>query len=472
MKTQSFSRRHFLKTGTLAAVAGMLPISGRASNRRVLVIGAGLSGLYAAMLLEQFGLDVTVIEARKRVGGRVYTLDEVPGHPEAGANVIGPNYGRNIMNAQRLGVSLSPLPRGEGMGLMLDGRIVSRESWAGSPLNNFPEPLHGVTPDRLSGALLRENPLANSVAWRLPESRELDISAAEFFRSRGLDEQALEYIGVNNSYGNRLEDTSLLMLYRVGAAIGRAIGMRKPVYEVEGGNLRLPEAMAASLSKPVVQGEIALKVVQSAAGVTVSCAGGNVYEADAVICALPATAVRKLDFTPGLPDSQASAFKEVEYHKITQAHLLADRAWWEETGQPASWWTNGPLGRIFTSPNGAGEGLHNITVWINGDSCDRYASMDEEEAGAAILSEFERTVPGSTGAVRMGKLVRWANDPLNQGAWAVWKPGQVHSLPALLSQPHDRIFFAGEHTAVSNSGMEGATESSDRVVLEALRRLS
>ena len=68
--------------------------------------------------------------------------------------------------------------------------------------------------------------------------------------------------------------------------------------------------------------------------------------------------------------------------------------------------------------------------------------------------------------------MRWAADPLNQGAWAVWKPGQMAVLPDVLSQSHDRLFFAGEHTAVANSGMEGAMESADRVVLECLRRLA
>lgn len=471
------SRRQFLGRAGAATLGAAWPLAGSAGGRSVIVLGAGLAGLHAARLLEQHGCAVTVLEARDRVGGRVFTLDELPGKPEAGANIFGPNYGRAIAAAQELGVTLAPSPRDADTGLVLGGEIVDRQGWADSPLNTLPPPLREVTPDRLAGALLRANPLRASTQWRLPAAQQWDVPAADFFRERGLDDAALGWIDANNSYGNRLAETSLLALYRVGESIGRAITMARgaglPSLHVAAGNLRLPEAMAASLTGALHLGERAARLRQTPAGVIVLGESGTEYRADAAICALPATAVRRIGFEPALPQAAAGAFDGVSYHKITQAHLLASAPFWQETGLPASWWTDGPLGRVFAWPTPNEAGSHNLTVWINGDDCDRYAGMDEEEAGAAILAEFERLIPGARGTVSVGRIVRWADDPFNEGAWALWRPGQITAgLPAQLAMPHGRVAFAGEHTGVSYSGMEGAMESADRAVLETLRRLA
>jgi monoamine oxidase len=73
----------------------------------------------------------------------------------------------------------------------------------------------------------------------------------------------------------------------------------------------------------------------------------------------------------------------------------------------------------------------------------------------------------------VGRVVRWAAEPFSEGAWAVWRPGDITAgLPARLAERHGRVSFAGEHTAVAYSGMEGAMESADRAVLETLRRLA
>ncbi|MBX9950982.1 MAG: FAD-dependent oxidoreductase, partial [Candidatus Obscuribacterales bacterium] len=98
-KDERFSRREMLK-GMMATAAGLMlsyayPYrSFSKDGRRVIVIGAGFAGLAAAFELSCVGYDVTVLEARDRVGGRVHTLyDFVQGKTvEAGAELIGANH--------------------------------------------------------------------------------------------------------------------------------------------------------------------------------------------------------------------------------------------------------------------------------------------------------------------------------------------------------------------------------------------
>jgi len=72
----------------------------------VVVAGAGLAGLHAALTLEDAGLSVLVLEGRARVGGKILTFANVPGLPEAGGQSIGSGYGRVVDAANRSGVVL------------------------------------------------------------------------------------------------------------------------------------------------------------------------------------------------------------------------------------------------------------------------------------------------------------------------------------------------------------------------------
>lgn len=469
-KPSTFNRRKLLQGLAAGVVASQIPSLAAARSSRVLVIGAGLAGLSAARLLRSQDVEVQVLEARDRIGGRVYSLDQVPGTPEGGANVIGPNYGRVIDAARTLGVALRPSERAADTGLVIDGVRMLSDDWPQSTLNTTHAALHSIPPSRLLGPALRENPLGKSTDWFNPSMAKFDVSAATYLKDRGYDEQALALLSANNSYGNTLQDTSMLSLFRVGNNFARAGAMRQPAFVATAGNSRIPEALAASLEFPVLTGVDVQMLRQGNDGVSAIDSSGNTYHADRVIVALPLPALRRLRIE-GIDKTHRQAQSEVEYHKVTQVHLLADRQYWHED-LPGSWWTNGQIGRLFLSPAKSAALPHNLTAWINGNDCDHFQGLPDEEIGARALHEIETILPEARGALSVSAVVDWAADPYAGGTWAAWRPGQIQTLFKALQAASGRVHFAGEHTGRANPGMEAAMESGERAALEALRHFA
>lgn len=463
------TRRRFLAGAAASAAFAALPAAVRARQRRVAVAGAGLSGLHAALLLQEAGFEVVVIEGRDRVGGRVLTLDDVPGRPEAGGSQIGSNYRRLLAGAAQAGVTLLIGQTGGALptSYLIDDRAETRQTWPQSPRNPFPEEFRAITPDRLTSFLLREPPFRQTSDWHAESMSRHDVSAGDWFRGQGLDDAGLALLGANNGYGNRFADTSLLSLYRVVAGFQRGAAEGASLLEVEGGNMRLPEAMAARLAQPVLLGETLTRLENAGGGVRLHCASGLEIEADATILSLPVPALKRLGFSPALPARQREAIDAIVFNKVTQAYLEASNDEWEATGIPGSIWSNAPFGRLFARRDAA-TGNTLATVWINGDGCDRYDAIPEGEAGELILEDIVRVWPGARGNLHLRGLVRWGADPFSGGSWPAWAPGQIGRYYEALRQPVNGVHFAGEHTASEFSGMEGAFESGERAAREIL----
>ena len=133
------NRRGFLLAATAGAAALATRGAGAAAEKRdVIVIGAGLAGLGAALMLRDAGLSVLLLEATDRVGGRVSTVDFADGQIEMGASQIGHDYARVRDMARRLDV-----PMGDGAHLyapyafVVDGKLISAEAWPSAPENRL-----------------------------------------------------------------------------------------------------------------------------------------------------------------------------------------------------------------------------------------------------------------------------------------------------------------------------------------------
>lgn len=469
----ALSRRQLLGAAALGlGLPAVRPLWAAEREPDVIVLGAGLAGLNAALLLEQFGLSVRVIEARARVGGRLYTLDQVPGRPEAGGNQLAAGYARTVAMAQQLGVALatsgaSPLMRPDRMVYDIGGQRIAAADWAASPLNPLPAALRALPPERALARLAGPHPLAALSDWREAVAAPFDRSLLDHLRSQGLADAALRLFATNNSYGRTLDETSLLTLLYVQANTAEVMKIKGPLQNVRGGNQRLPEAMARALKGDLQKGKRVVAIGARPDGAEVTCEDGTRLRAKAVVCSMPLATLRHVAIDPLPPAVQNAAIRTIRYVPITQVHIVPKKKYWESDGLNPNMWTDGIAGTVYAQRFGPDpDEVMSVTAWARGLDAQYLDLLGPEAAGRAVVAELERLRPAAKGALKVAKVRSWATDPFAAGVWSTFGPGEVKAFASEIAKPHGRLFFCGEHTALASRGMEGALESAERAAVE------
>jgi monoamine oxidase len=470
------TRRDFLIRSAVAASLAALPRRpawAASDSADVIVAGAGLSGLNAALVLEDAGLSALVLEGRDRVGGKVLTFGNVPGLPEAGGQSIGSGYGRVVDAAQRSGIVLDDqLPQAlkhPDIALVLDGQPIPKAAWKDSPRNPFPAPLRELMPWQYTPmAMARGNPLKSVEDWFAPKYASADVSMHQFLRAQGATEAMIDLAyDTNTSYGTSSHDVSALMMAFVEAFTRAQRNLKPAVYKARGGNQRIPEGMAQRLKGGVRLNQTVTAITSDANGVTVHTRDGGRYTARAVICALPFSTLRHVRFEPGLAGAQGQAVKALPHQMITQIALDVRKPFWETDGLPPSMWTDSPIGRVFAIHRSAADDeVASLLVTAYGHKAAYLDRLGREGAGRFVIAEIERTRPAAKGRLRVAAQHSWALDPYAAGDWAYFAPGTVTQFMPAMFQPHGRVHFCGEQTSVGARGMEGAMESGERAALE------
>jgi len=471
----SVKRRAALVGLGATALEGLLAAPVRALNQHdVIVIGAGLSGLHAAHLMQEEGLDVQVIEGRHRVGGRILTLDNIPGNPEAGGNGIAAGYGRVIDAAERFGTPLINIADRARLithrELVLDHKLIPRDQWPNHPRNILPESHKEIMPWSFTPVfVIQNNPLVSYADWIAPESERLDIPLYDWMVENGLtDEQIDLAYHINTDFGNSAHDVSALMLFFVYSwgMMQRSVKPRG-TYAAKGGNQRIPEAMAAALNNEVHLGREVVGMRSESGGAEVHCADGTIYRAKRVVCSIPVAVLRKIKMDPRPSGIQAKGIHMLGRQKLTQSHIVAKAPYWEEDGFGPGMFADSIAGNVMAQYFGDNPNeLTSLIAWHKGYKAERLDQLPEKDAKAMVISDLERIRPAAKGKLEVAGFKSWYNDPFSAGDWAVWEPGQITEFHKALARPHGRIHFCGEHTSVANRGMEGAMESGERVAFE------
>lgn len=477
---KNLDRRTLIAAAGATAALAATPRPLRAATRsKVLVIGAGLSGLHAALTLQDAGLEVRVIEGRDRVGGRVLSHRNVPGNPESGGTGFAPGYARLVTAATTYKVELvditPTLPFFGQRELYLGGERVALESWATHPKNPFPEPLKKLPPWALLGAAVgAKNPLATNDAWVDPANAKLDIPLADWLKSLGWSDQTIRMAyDINPGWGDSARDVSTLMVLcalkfqqtQQELAKGKALG-----YVARGGNQAIPEAMAAALRQPVELNRKVVGIRTDSSGAEVRCADGSSYRADHVVCSIPTAVLRNVKIEPGLTGVQAEAVKKLGVQAISLVHFVPKNKFWEDDGLAPGFVSDGLVNMLFAERKGTDpKEVTSLSAWLRGANARALDKLGEKAAIKRVLGEIGKLRPAAKGQLELGAYHSWMLDPYSLGDWAVWEPGQVTAYAREIGKAAGRLHFCGEHTAISNRGMEGAMESGERAALEILQ---
>jgi monoamine oxidase len=393
------------------------------SARRVVVVGAGFAGLAAADALLTAGVEVTVLEARDRVGGRVHSHRLADGSVvELGAEFVLPGYEVLRATVERLGLEL--YEKGTLYG--------DREPRGGPPLT-------------------REELVAAYAALGDPGGGSIAAALERRVSSSGARAAIGARLAVSSAY--ELEDQPAAALADGAAGFGDF-----PSHGVAGGNDRIASALAARLGERLRLGAAAEQVAWGPKAVRVRAAGGEL-EADACVLAAPAPHTLGFAWEPALPAWKRDALAAVRYGQAAKLFLLLAEA------APPSQTLSVPE-RFWTWTQLAPGGTPLPVACSFAGSTSALALLEVDRGSAAWAAAVRRLRPDLVFAPAEPLLRTWHDDPWAGGAYSARSLSSPLEDDAL-GRPVGPLVFAGEHTAGAWHGlMEGALRSGVRAARE------
>ena len=490
-KHKDISRRRFvqhLSMGVGAVGAGLIfpsklvaqatGLTGALQKpKRILVLGAGLAGLAATWELKEAGHEVTVLEAQTRPGGRVWTLralfdDHL--YAEAGAVLFSSGYTHanryiDALKLERADFSqpnLRPLYhlKGQRFSVGSDEQHIwpyelTEEEQRLGPMGILSKYVFETLPAEIT----------DPEAWNRSPFRDLDkMTFSDYIRSKGASSGAVNLIRDTQWFGQGMDTSSAL----TSAWSYFGPFMSGGFFVLAGGNDRLPTEMANRLSQSINYGVRVVAIRENDTGVEVIVRRGDSeesFQADRVICTLPATVLREMRIEPKLPEDKRSAIANLPYLDTTRTFIQASRGFWFDEGVTGSAITDLPIQEVAQQPYSDAGGPNTRAILeshVRGPAARQLATLADNEIIEHTLQYMKKVHPEISQFQEGGVVKAWSNDPNVLAAYSWPGPGDVTRYLEPLQRAHGRIHFAGEHTSILSGLMEGALRSGVRAANE------
>ncbi|MCM6778268.1 FAD-dependent oxidoreductase [Nocardia sp. CDC159] len=453
------------------------------AGERVIVVGAGLAGLATAYELRRQGVDVIVLEASDRPGGRTWTFrypfaDDL--HAEAGAMTVTDHCHYTMRYLREMGVDTEPSDLVDTDFAYYRNGIRIRPDRIGDhaeTLGLHPDERDRTVADLIAGYVTKPNEelgpeLAEPFWTPAPRLLALDrISVRRILEQRGASAAAIDLMEPMflEMRGGELESASAMAWARYESGPRSFSTADGGWHKIAGGTDRLARALADRIKDRIHYRSPVVRIAQTADEAQVTYLDRNrlrTLGVDRVVVTAPFSSLRRVNLSQaGLPAAKHAAIRRLRYASVLRVFLQMRTKFWPEQRLMLS--TDTPIRTVRDATPRLRGPRKIVECWLTGWPAQAAAAMSPEERIDFALGELEPILPGARANFELGTSIAWDNEPYIGGAYLLPETGHGE-LMAHTAAPVGRLHFAGEHTAFEPNGgsMNYALESAVRVLLE------